>query len=249
MSDKFFYYLSHLINGLPITISLSLAGILSACIISIGLSILLISKRWYIIHPIRIFITVFTGTPLLVQLFLIYYGPAQFQVTRESSSLLWQVFYYYNPTQCYILREFLHYLWQLLSYPWFCAYLALTLNSAAYTTLIFHGALKAVPQGHWQACSALGMNRTQSLKVILPYALKRALSSYSNEVIFVVKGTALTSTITLMDVMGYNQFLNGQYYDFTIFIATGCIYILINGLLSIIMRLLEKKALAFENNQ
>ena len=106
-----------------------------------------------------------------------------------------------------------------------------------------------MPPGQWQACVALGMNRKQSLKVILPYALKRALSSYSNEVIFVVKGTALTSTITLMDLMGYNQFLNGRYYEFTIFIATGCIYLLINGLLSTIMRLLEKKALAFENTQ
>lgn len=227
MSDKFFYYLSILIQGLPTTLSLSIAGILSACLISIFLSVLLTSDKWYVTKPISVFITLFTGTPLLVQLFLIYYGPAQFQFIRESLPLLWQ----------------------LLSYPWFCAYVTLTLNSAAYTTLIFHGALKAVPQGQWQACVALGMNRKQSLKVILPYALKRALSSYSNEVIFVVKGTALTSTITLMDLMGYNQFLNGRYYEFTIFIATGCIYLLINGLLSTIMRLLEKKALAFENTQ
>lgn len=225
MSSKFFYYLTILVQGLPTTLILSFTGIISACLLAIFLSILLTSNNNFITKPIRIFIIVFTGTPLLVQLFLIYYGPAQF-------TLIWQ---------------YLPFLWDLFSSPWFCAYIALTLNSAAYTTQIFYGALKAVPNGQWQACAALGMNKIQSLKIILPYALKRALSSYSNEVIFVVKGTALVSTITLMDIMGYNQFLNGRYYEFSVFIAAGCIYLLINGLLSIIMRLIEKRALAFEN--
>ncbi|GAA5108061.1 arginine ABC transporter permease ArtM [Orbus sasakiae] len=225
MSDKIFYYFSVLIQGLPVTLSLSLAGIISACLIAVLLAVLLTSNKWFMTKLIKGYIILFTGTPLLVQLFIIYYGPAQFSFISKHLPILWQ----------------------LLSQPWFCAYLALTLNSAAYTTQIFSGALKAVPQGQWQACVALGMNRMQTLRVILPYALKRALSTYSNEVIFVVKGTALTTTITLMDVMGYNQLLNGRYYEFSIFIATGCIYLLINGLLSIIMRLIEKRALRFEN--
>lgn len=219
-----FDYLLTLLKGLPVTLSLSAAGIISACIFAIVLSILLTSNKWYVTKPIKTYIIAFTGTPLLVQLFLIYYGPAQFDYIKDNL-----------PT-----------LWRLLSSPWFCAYIALTLNSAAYTTQIFYGALKAVPAGQWQACSALGMNKLQTLKIILPYALKRALSSYSNEVIFVVKGTALASTITLMDVMGYNQFLNGRYYDFSILILTGCIYLVINGLLSVIMRLIESRALRFE---
>jgi len=226
MSDKFFYYLSILAKGLPVTLSLSFAGIITACILAIILSVSLTStKKWYITKPIKAYVILFTGTPLLVQLFLIYYGPAQFTFISE-----------HLPT-----------LWNIISQPWFCAYLALTLNSAAYTTQIFAGAIKAVPQGQWQACVALGMNKKQTLKVILPYALKRALSTYSNEIIFVVKGTALTSTITLMDIMGYNQFLYGTYYEFSIFVETGCIYLLINGLLSIMMRLVEKRALAFES--
>ncbi|WP_392551179.1 arginine ABC transporter permease ArtM [Orbus wheelerorum] len=226
MSDKFFDYFSILIKGLPVTLSLSFAGIITACLIAIILSVLITTtSKWYIVKPIKTYLIVFTGTPLLVQLFLIYYGPAQFTFISQNLPSLWRV----------------------ISQPWFCAYLALTLNSAAYTTQIFAGAIKAVPQGQWQACVALGMNKTQTLKVILPYALKRALSTYSNEIIFVVKGTALTSTITLMDIMGYNQFLYGTYYEFSIFIATGCIYLLINGLLSIMMRLIEKRALAFES--
>ncbi|WP_392562187.1 arginine ABC transporter permease ArtM [Orbus sturtevantii] len=226
MSDKFFYYLSVLAKGLPVTLSLSFAGIITACLIAIILSVsLTTTKKWYITKPIKTYVVLFTGTPLLVQLFIIYYGPSQFTFISE-----------HLPT-----------LWNIISQPWFCAYVALTLNSAAYTTQIFAGAIKAVPQGQWQACIALGMNKRQSLKVILPYALKRALSTYSNEIIFVVKGTALTSTITLMDIMGYNQYLYGTYYEFSIFVLTGCIYLLINGLLSIMMRLVEKRALAFEN--
>lgn len=224
--QTFSAYFSVLAKGLPVTLSLSFAGILTACLIAIILSVVLTSThKWYIIKPIKGYIILFTGTPLLVQLFLIYYGPSQFPFISQ-----------HLPT-----------LWSIISKPWFCAYLALTLNSAAYTTQIFFGAIKAVPQGQWQACVALGMSKPQTLKVILPYALKRSLSTYSNEIIFVVKGTALTSTITLMDIMGYNQFLYGTYYEFSVFVATGCIYLLINGLLSIMMRLIEKRALAFEN--
>ncbi|QIQ22118.1 arginine ABC transporter permease ArtM [Zophobihabitans entericus] len=223
--DKLWLYTSTLAKGLPVTISLSVSAIIVACGLAILLTILLTSQKAVLTSIIRGYILVFTGTPLLVQIFLIYYGLARFEAIRDHLPLLWDLF----------------------SRPWFCAFLALALNSAAYTTLIFHGALKAVPDGHWQACAALGMNQRQTLKVVLPYALKRALSSYSNEVIFVVKGTALASTITLMDLMAYNQFLNGRYYEFSIFIITGAIYLLINGFLSIIMRIIEKKALAFES--
>ncbi|MCO6524817.1 MAG: arginine ABC transporter permease ArtM, partial [Candidatus Schmidhempelia sp.] len=182
------------------------------------------SQNRLLIASIKFYILLFTGTPLLVQIIIIYYGPTQYPDIRENCPLLWS----------------------LISQPWICAFIALTLNSAAYTTQIFYGALKAIPQGQWQACAVLGMNKLQTLKVIMPYALKRSLSSYSNEIIFVVKGTALVSTITLMDLMGYNQFLNGRYYEFSIFIVTGAIYLLINGVLSAIMRRIEKKALAFE---
>lgn len=222
--DKLIYYASVISQGLPVTLSLSLVSIILACLLSIGLTVCLALNHTVLTKLIRAYIILFTGTPLLVQLFIIYYGPAQFTLIREHLPILWQ----------------------LLSQPWFCACLALVLNSGAYTTQIFYGALKAIPAGQWQACAVLGMNKQQTLKIIIPYALKRALSSYSNEVIFVVKGTALASTITLMDLMGYNQFLNGRYYEFSIFMVTGAIYLLINGLLSIIMRIVEKKALAFE---
>lgn len=225
MFDNFIYYLKIIIHGLPDTLSLGLFGILSAGVLAVIFSCLLSLNSVVLSKVIRTYIIIFTGSPLLVQLFLIYYGPSQF------NDVLSNVPNFYN----------------FISSPWFCAYLALTLNSAAYTTQIFYGALKSVPKGQWQACEALGMNKWQTLKIVLPYALKRALSTYSNEVVFVVKGTALASMIPVMDVMGYSNQLNGDYYDFSIFIVAGLIYLLINGLLSTIMRIIEKKALSFEN--
>lgn len=224
MFEKLIEYAHLLSYGLPVTLSLSIAAIIVACLLAIGFTLLLTSKRRGLAYPVKGYVVVFTGTPLLVQLFLIYYGPAQF------------------PHMAKIYPQF----WDLLSNPWFCAFIALTLNSAAYTTQLFYGALQTVPRGLWQACLALGMNKRQTLKTILPFALRRALSSYSNEVIFVVKSTALSSTITLMDLIGYNQLLNGEYYDFSIFIITGLFYLFINSSLSLLMRYIEKKALQFE---
>ncbi|MGL5121616.1 MAG: arginine ABC transporter permease ArtM [Plesiomonas shigelloides] len=169
------------------------------------------------------YLTLFTGTPLLIQIFLIYYGPGQFESLRNSV------------------------LWPLLSEPWFCAMLALALNSAAYSTLLFYGAVKAIPAGQWQSCSALGMTRLQTLRILVPYALKRSLPAYSNEVVLIFKGTSLASTITIMDIMGYAQQLNAQTYDtLAVFGMAGVIYLVVNGLLTILMRQMEKRMLAFE---
>lgn len=225
MSDNFFYYLHILAKGLPDTLSLGILGMFSAGILAVIFSCALSFNHTVLSKIIRAYIILFTGSPLLVQIFLIYYGPSQFDYLPNKFPALYS----------------------MISSPWFCAYLALTLNSAAYTTQIFYGALKAVPKGQWQACIALGMNKIQTLKVVLPFALKRALSTYSNEVVFVIKGTALASTIPVMDVMGFSKMLNGEYYEFSIFIAAGLIYLLINGLLSIMMRIIEKRALSFEN--
>jgi len=170
------------------------------------------------------YITLFTGTPLLVQIFLIYYGPGQFPSIQH-----------------------IPWLWHVLSQPWLCALLALSLNSAAYTTLLFHGAVRAIPAGQWQSCAALGMNRKDTLRILLPYAFKRALSSYSNEVVLVFKSTSLAYTITLMEVMGHAQLLYGRTYDISVFAAAGLIYLVVNGLLTLLMRLIERRALAFEH--
>ncbi|CAM3084802.1 arginine ABC transporter permease ArtM [Vibrio rarus] len=221
MTLQHFY---QMLDGLMTSLHLTFVSLLVGCILALCMTLTLI-LRTPILHWLsRGLITLFTGTPLLVQIFLIYYGPGQFESIHSS------------------------FLWPWLSQPWFCAMLALALNTAAYSTQLFKGAFNAIPSGQWQACRALGMNNMASLRVLLPFAIRRAIPAYSNEVILVFKGTSLASTITIMDVMGYAQRINAQTYDtLTVFGVAGAFYLTVNGLLTILLRRLERKALAFEN--
>jgi len=137
-------------------------------------------------------------------------------------------------------------LWELLKEPWFCAILALGLNTAAYSTRLFKGALDAVPYGEVLACKALGMTKGQTLNIKLRHAMRRVVPGYSNEVILVLKGSSLASTITIMDMMGIAQRLNAQTYDtLGVFGVAGAIYLAMNGSLTLAFRWLERRALAF----
>ncbi|MFP1744565.1 arginine ABC transporter permease ArtM [Lonsdalea quercina] len=218
-------YIPELLKGLHTSITLTLTALVVALFLSLLLTIVLTLKTPLLFTASRAYITLFTGTPLLVQIFLIYYGPGQFDAIKQ-----------------------IPWLWSLFSQPWLCAMIALALNSAAYTTQLFYGAVRAIPDGQWQSCSALGMNKRQTLRILLPFAFKRALSSYSNEVVLVFKGTSLAYTITLMDVMGYGQQLYGRTYDVLVFGAAGIVYLCVNGLLTLILRMVERRALAFESH-
>ncbi|MDV5169119.1 arginine ABC transporter permease ArtM [Photobacterium rosenbergii] len=212
-----------LLDGLVVSLELTAVSLLVGCTLALLMTFTLILKTSGLHWLSRGIITLFTGTPLLVQIFLIYYGPGQFEWVRES------IF------------------WQWLSQPWFCAMLALALNTAAYSTQLFKGAFNAIPSGQWHACKALGMNTKATLSVLLPYAIRRAIPAYSNEVILVFKGTSLASTITIMDIMGYAQRINAQTYDtLMVFSVAGAFYLTVNGMLTLVFRQVEKKALAFE---
>lgn len=216
-------YLPTLLQGLQTSLSLTVCALLIGFTLAVVMTVIMAGSKGPLRWLTKGYLTLFTGTPLLIQIFLIYYGPGQFESLRNSV------------------------LWPLLSEPWFCAMLALALNSAAYSTLLFYGAVKAIPAGQWQSCSALGMTRLQTLRILVPYALKRSLPAYSNEVVLIFKGTSLASTITIMDIMGYAQQLNAQTYDtLAVFGMAGVIYLVVNGLLTILMRQMEKRMLAFE---
>ena len=216
-------YLPELLKGLGTTLELTGASLLVGLALAVAFTLILTMKIKLLTPLVKLQILLFTGTPLLIQIFLIYYGPGQFEIVRESM------------------------FWPLLSEPWFCAMLALALNSAAYSTQLFTGAIEAVPKSDWEACMALGMTRSQALiKVILPHAGRRALPAYGNEIILVMKGSSLASTITLMDLMGYAARLNAQTYDtLTVFTMAGAIYLAMTGVLTLVIRLIEHKALAF----
>ena len=216
-------YLSVIAQGIPTSLLLTFASLLIAFLLALLFTfILAIGNRW-LKSAVNFYLVLFTGTPLLIQIFLIYSGPGQFEFITQSP------------------------LWSLLSNAWFCAMLALALNSAAYSTQLFYGAVKAIPKGQWESCAALGLSRVQTLKILIPYALKRALPSYTNEIILVFKGTSLASTITIMDIMGYARQLYGTEYDaLTIYGIAGSIYLLITGIATLMLRKVENKVLAFE---
>ncbi|QIW16388.1 arginine transporter permease subunit ArtM [Pasteurellaceae bacterium RH1A] len=216
-------YLVTISQGIGTSLQLTFVSLLIAFVMAVGFTFVLSSNSSLGKALVNGFITLFTGTPLLIQFFLIYSGPGQFQWLIDSP------------------------LWVLFSDAWFCAMLALALNSAAYSTLLFHGAVKAIPKGQWESCAALGLSRIQTLKILIPYALRRALPSYSNEIILVFKGTSLASTITIMDIMGYARQLYGTEYDaLSIYGMAGVIYLVITGIMTVILRRVESKVLSFE---
>ena len=216
-------YLSVIAQGIPTSLLLTFASLLIAFLLALLFTFILAMGNRWLKSAMNFYLVLFTGTPLLIQIFLIYSGPGQFEFITQSP------------------------LWSLLSNAWFCAMLALALNSAAYSTQLFYGAVKAIPKGQWESCAALGLSRVQTLKILIPYALKRALPSYTNEIILVFKGTSLASTITIMDIMGYARQLYGTEYDaLTIYGIAGGIYLLITGIATLVLRKVENKVLAFE---
>jgi arginine/ornithine transport system permease protein len=161
------------------------------------------------------------GTPLLVQLFIVYHGLAQFEAVRESAA------------------------WVLLKNAWFCAWLAFTLNSTAYTTEIFAGALKATSIGEIEAARSYGLGGfTLYRRILLPSALRRALPQYSNEVVGLMHATAIASTVTLVDITRVARDVNANYLLVTeSFGVAAAIYFVLTFLLVGVFKLLERRFL------
>lgn len=216
-------YLPTLLRGVKITLTITAAGLLLGLVIALLLTWVLERRVPVLAQLTEGYLLLLTGTPLLVQIFLVYYGPAQFEWIKSS----WA--------------------WTYLREPMFCAILALGMNAGAYTCRLFKGALDAVPKGETLACQALGMNGWQTLSVKLRHAARRVIPAYSNEVVLVLKGSSLASTISIMEIMGLAQRLNGQTYDtLAVFGMAGAIYLVLNGLLTFLFRLLERRALEFQ---
>ncbi len=151
------------------------------------------------------YVYLFRGTPLLVQLYLIYYGLGQFEFIRDS------------------------FLWPVLREAWWCTLLAFVLNTAAYTTEILRGAIEATPFGEVEAAKACGMSESQAARrIIIPSALRRALPAYSNEIIFMLHGSVVASTVTIIDILGAGRTLNGKHYlAYEGFIAAAVLYMIL----------------------
>ncbi len=212
-----FSSLPALFSGLFMTVQLMLCALAAGILLAVPAAVLWVEASRPVQLLVSFYATFFRGTPLLVQVFLIYYGLGQFEAVRES--ILWPVF-----------RQ-----------PFFCAVLALSLNTSAYTANIIRGAIRAIPYGEIEAGRAFGMNRFMLYRhILMPQAFRLFLPAYSNEVIIILKATSLASTITLMDLTGAaTNIVSNTYRPFEIFTAAALIYIAVTFIITRIFHLLE----------
>ncbi len=216
-------WLPRLAQGATLTLELVAIAVVAGLILAIPLGIARSSRHWYVRAVPFSYIFFFRGTPLLVQLFLVYYGLAQFEAVRAS------VF------------------WPLLSSATFCACLAFAINTSAYTAEIVAGSLKATPHGEIEAAKAMGMSRMKMYRrILLPSALRRALPQYSNEVIMMLQTTSLASIVTLIDITGAARTVNAQYYlPFEAYITAGVFYLCLTFILVRLFKMAERRWLGY----
>lgn len=206
-----------LISAIPLTLKLAASSILLGGVLALALAICRLSG----IRPLdwfaRAYIFVFRGSPLLVQIFLIYYGLGQFREVRQS--MFW-----------FILRD-----------PYWCAIIALTLNNAAYAAEIIRGGLLSVAHGQVEAARACGMSRFMVFRrITMPLAIRQSLPGYSNEMISMVKATSLASIITIMEITGVAaKLITESYRAIEVFVVAGAIYLAINFILTRIVAFAE----------
>jgi arginine/ornithine transport system permease protein len=208
--------------GLKNTLILVSVSLSIGLVFAVPLAVLRTSKNILISGPINAYTYFFRGTPLLVQMFLIYYGMGQFESVKNS------------------------FLWPFFREAYFCALFAFTLNTCAYTIEIIRGAIENTPHGEVEAAKAAGMSLyLRFTRIILPSAFRRALPTYGNEIIFMLHGSSLASVITIIDITGAARIINSRYYTpYEAFITAGAFYLTITFILVWLLKKLEYRWLA-----
>ncbi len=210
-------------GGVLVTLKLLFIALLFGLLLAVPLALMRVSKRRAVNLPAWLYTYAIRGTPMLVQLYLIYYGFGQFDAVKAS------VF------------------WPWLSDATFCACLAFAINTSAYSAEILAGSLKATPYGEIEAAKAIGMTRFKLYsRILLPSALRRALPQYSNEVIMMLHATSLASVVTLVDITGAAKTVNSQFYlPFEAYITAGVFYLFLTFILVRLFKLAERRWLAY----
>jgi len=209
--------------GLLTTLELLGIALVFGLLAALPLGLMRVSKKPWVNMPAWLYTYVIRGTPMLVQLYLIYYGLSQFAAVRES------------------------FLWPWLSSATFCACLAFAINTSAYTAEIIAGSLKATPAGEIEAARAMGMSKSKMYRrILLPSALRRALPQYSNEVIMMLQTTSLASSVTLVDITGAARAVNSEsFLPFEAFITAGVFYLCLTFILVRLFKLAERRWLGY----
>lgn len=207
------------LDGLLTTVQLLLLSLLIGGLAALPLAVARASRRRWLSLPVWGFTYAIRGTPMLVQLFLVYYGLAQFEAVRESP------------------------FWPWLASAWFCAVLAFAVNTCAYTTEIVAGAIAATSAGEIEAARSFGLSRAQVLRrIVLPSALRRSLPAYSNEAIMMLHGTSLASIVTLLDLTGAAREVNSRHFlPFEAFVTAGAFYLALTFVLIALFRRAEAR--------
>ena len=207
-----------LVQHLPLTLQLAFSSLAMGAVLGTVLAVMRLSKSKSSRAIGDTYLFLFRGTPLLVQIFLIYYGLGQFRKTFEAIDLWW------------FFRD-----------PYWCAILALTLNTAAYASEIFRGGVLSVPHHAVEAARSCGMSGLLLVRrIILPLAVRNALPAYSNEFILMIKATSLASIITVMEITGTAaKLISETFRTIEIFVVAGFIYLSINFIVTRAFMVLE----------
>ncbi len=215
--EVIFSNISLYIEGLWVTIQLVLLALALGFFLALPIALLATSRSpWIRLFP-KVYIYFFRGTPLLVQMFMIYHGMGQFELVRES--VIWIVF-----------KE-----------AYWCALIAFALNTAGYTAEILRGTIEQTPYGEIEAARACGMSKsTLYRRIILPGTFRRALPAYGNEVIFMLHGSALAGVVTIVDLFGAAKIVNSRHFvPFESFITAGFFYLCLTFIIVSLFKILE----------
>ena len=208
-----------LLNATVITLKLLSVSIIIGLFIGLFFAILRLNKNIFINRFAYGYSYVFRGTPLLVQIFIIYFGLGQIEYLRSTV------------------------LWVILKEPYWCAIIAFALNTGAYTSEILRSAFQTIKPGIIEAGKSLGIsNKVIFYKIQIPIAIRQSLPAYGNEIILMMKGTSLASTVTIMDLTGVAKYIiSTTFKPIEVFIVAGGIYLFMTFIIHNVIKFLEKK--------
>jgi len=208
-----------LLNAAVITLKLLSVSLIVGLFIGLFFSILRLNKNIFVNRFAYGYSYVFRGTPLLVQIFIIYFGLGQIEYLRST------------------------FLWVILKEPYWCAIIAFALNTGAYTSEILRSAFQTIKPGVIEAGQSLGIsNKVIFYKIQIPIAIRQSLPAYGNEIILMMKGTSLASTVTLMDLTGVAKYIiSTTFKPIEVFIVAGGIYLFMTFCIHNLIKFLEKK--------
>ena len=215
MYESFF----KIVEGIPLTLQVVSISTILGIFLAVAVALMRISGNRLMSLPAYYFVYLIRGTPLLLQLYFVYYGLSQFEVIRESI------------------------LWPILKEPYWCGIITLTISTGAYSSEIIRGGILSVSKNYIEASGALGLSQIKTIILItLPITVRQALPAYGNELILMVKASSLISIVTLMEITGIARtIISKTYAPVEIFLVAGSIYLVINFIIVMFVNLAERR--------